>query len=193
MCSLFYFVLLRSVFLKLTRMSISGDQRSIYFRDLNGVQHIWYASSGYSYLVPQRRLQKSMCLDSTVSVYNALIPLERQTRSHCRVSPDQLLLLAALHAVQYRCLAGQYGLCHQYVRDVCERYFAGRTASLWPKLNSLIDRYYGRFEEYIEKGVWMKGDYLTRTFIVTKSNTLSLQVRFVLCVHPPVLYWSALF
>lgn len=157
-------------------MSVSGDSTSVYFRDLDGIHHIWYASSGQCYLSPLRPNTGQFYPNTTSAIYNSLVPLSGRMGQVHRVSADQLILLVAIHGVQLRCLLGGLNQCLDYARDICKRYFAGREAKLWSRLKELVDRYYGRFEDYTLRKVWMQGDRSTRTFIVTTRHLGSQKV-----------------
>lgn len=148
----------------------------LYFRDLDGARHIWYASTGDSYLVLQQKWRKRLILESTQEIYASLIPLERQMRYQRRVCSDHLLVLVALHALQYRCLMGSVDLHMQYARDICRRYFANRAGWMWPKLKVLVLKYYGRLEEYNAKGILFKRDHLTGAPMVTRADIQSQEV-----------------
>lgn len=160
----------RVVKLEEERMSVSGDLTSVYFRDLDGIHHIWYAASGQCYLSPLRPNTGQIYPNTTSAIYNSVVPLERRMGGMCRVSADQLILLVAIHGVQLRCLVGGFGQCLDYARDICRRYFTGREAKMWSRLESLVDRYYGRLEDHTCREVWMQGDRFTRTFIVTTRH-----------------------
>ena len=158
------------------KMSVSGDFRQIYFRDLDGAHHLWYASSEQCYLSPLRPNDGQIYPNTTSAIQHSLVPADRSVGGMPRVGADQLILLAAIHGVQLRCLMGSFNQCLEYAKDICERYFANRVAKLWPRLKSMVDRYYSRFEDYTAQKLWMRRNRYTRTFAVTIEQLDSQKV-----------------
>ena len=161
-------------------MSVSGDLRQIYFRDLDGAHHLWHASSEQCYLSPLRPNTGQIYPNTTSAIYYSLVPADLSVGGRSRVGADQLILLAAIHGVQLRCLIGSFNQCLDYAKDICERYFASRAAKLWPRLKSMVDRYYSRFEDYIAQKLWIRRHRYTRTFAVTIEQLDSQKVMLYL-------------